>query len=126
MAGGTDPWRPGLPDVAFKGSKLWVRGMDLRAVDDAMRFLSSQLDAGGTERAVRVVLDPFCGVGSALAGANAYGMAALGVDISPRRCREARDMQVHHQRNRHRNRNRNQKKQKYHQRQCSAKTEMQA
>ena len=83
MIGGADPWRPGLPDVAFKGCKLWVRGMDLRAVDDAMRFLSSQLDAEGTGSAVRAVLDPFCGVGSVLAGANAYGMAALGVDISP-------------------------------------------
>ena len=124
MIGGADPWRPGLPDVAFKGSKLWVRGMDLRAVDDAMRFLSSQLDAGGTGSAVRAVLDPFCGVGSVLAGANAYGMAALGVDISPRRCREARDMEVHLDAKH--NRKRKQKKQKYHQRQHTAKSEMQA
>ena len=94
VTGGADPWRPGLPDVAFKGNKLWVRGMDLRAVDDAMRFLSSQPSTEGTGPAVRAVLDPFCGVGSVLAGANAYGMAALGVDLSPRRCREAREMQV--------------------------------
>ena len=87
--------------------------MDLRAVDDAMRFLCAQTlqqpsapSPGGasvravpsrgrsTDRAVRAVLDPFCGVGSVLAGANAYCLAALGVDHSPRRCREARAMQL--------------------------------
>ena len=78
-----DPFAPGLPDVVSKGPSLWVRGMDLRAVHDAVRFLAAQPGVGG-------VIDPFCGVGTSLAAANAYGLAAIGVDNSPPRCRKAR------------------------------------
>ena len=56
---------------------------DLRAVHDAVRFLAAQPGVGG-------VIDPFCGVGTSLAAANAYGLAAIGVDNSPPRCRKAR------------------------------------
>ena len=42
----------------------------------------------------RVVIDPFCGVGSALAVANARGCDAIGVDLNRRRCALARKLDV--------------------------------
>ena len=46
------------------------------------------------ETTATTVVDPFCGNGTALAVANAFGFDALGVDKSPRRCREARRLTV--------------------------------
>src|SRR5215468_6331421 len=36
------------------------------------------------------VVDPFCGLGSVLAAANAHGLSAIGVELSRRRARRAR------------------------------------
>jgi hypothetical protein len=77
------PLRPGpdvLPDAGFMG---WSRAMGMAACQVACRFLRD-------ETATRVVADPFCGTGAALAMANHYGFAAVGVDRSPKRCRAAR------------------------------------
>jgi tRNA G10 N-methylase Trm11 len=41
-----------------------------------------------------LVVDPFCGHGTVLAVANALGLDALGVELSPRRCRAARALVV--------------------------------
>jgi tRNA G10 N-methylase Trm11 len=41
-----------------------------------------------------VVVDPFCGFGTVLAVANALGLDAVGVDVSPRMCRRARTLQI--------------------------------
>lgn len=40
----------------------------------------------------RAVVDPFCGVGSMLAVANAYGLDAVGVELSAKRAARARTL----------------------------------
>jgi tRNA G10 N-methylase Trm11 len=40
----------------------------------------------------KLVVDPFCGKGTVLAVANAMGLDALGIDISAKRCRAARNI----------------------------------
>jgi hypothetical protein len=40
----------------------------------------------------RTIVDPFCGFGTVLAVANARGLDAVGVDLSPRMCRKARTL----------------------------------
>jgi hypothetical protein len=44
------------------------------------------------ETPTRTVVDPFCGWGTALAVANAVGLDAIGVDLSARMCRRARQL----------------------------------
>jgi len=71
------------PDVLPSlGTMTWSRAMGASACEVAVRFLASI----GT----RVVVDPFCGLGSALAAANAHGMDAIGVELSRRRAAGAR------------------------------------
>jgi tRNA G10 N-methylase Trm11 len=41
-----------------------------------------------------VVFDPFCGVGTVLAVANALGVDALGVELSRKRCEQSRTLRV--------------------------------
>lgn len=79
------PVRPG-PDVLPDGGRQnWSRAMGETACRVACRFLAE-------ETATRVVVDPFCGKGSALAIANAFGFESVGVDLSPARCRAARGL----------------------------------
>jgi hypothetical protein len=76
----------GSPDVlADAGFKPWSRAMGVDACVLACRYL---LD----ETSTRVVVDPFCGHGTALAVANALGLDAIGVDLGARRCRAARNL----------------------------------
>jgi hypothetical protein len=73
-----------LPDIITDAGALpWVRAMGVRAAAQAVRFARDQVGA-------QVVLDPFCGVGTVLAAANALGMDALGVELSRKRCEQAR------------------------------------
>jgi tRNA G10 N-methylase Trm11 len=44
--------------------------------------------------AAKVVVDPFCGVGTVLAAANALGLDALGVEKNRKRAEEARALVV--------------------------------
>jgi hypothetical protein len=73
-----------LPDG---GSKPGVKSMGVKACQDACQFV---LD----ETPTRLVVDPFCGFGTVLAVANALGLDAVGVDLAPRMCRHARELQV--------------------------------
>jgi hypothetical protein len=71
------------PDVLpALGAMSWSRAMGAAACDMAVAFVAS---IGAT-----TVVDPFCGVGSALAAANAAGLDAIGVEISRRRAAKAR------------------------------------
>ncbi|HEY4242836.1 MAG TPA: hypothetical protein VGM88_23635 [Kofleriaceae bacterium] len=71
------------PDVlAALGTMSWSRAMGAAACEAAIRFVAW---AGA-----RVVVDPFCGQGSALAAANAHGLDAIGVELSRRRAAKAR------------------------------------
>jgi hypothetical protein len=75
-----------LPDVlAQAGFMPWSKAMGVHACRLACEFLRS-------ETATELVVDPFCGHGTVLAVANAFGFAALGIDRSSRQCRAARKL----------------------------------
>jgi hypothetical protein len=77
-----------LPDVlADGGPTLWTRGMGVDACRLACRFV---LESTRT----RTVVDPFCGLGSVLAVANDLGLDAVGVELSAKRARRARNLTV--------------------------------
>jgi len=65
------------------GEMSWPRAMGTAACEEACRFLLRAT-------ACRVVVDPFCGFGTVLAVANAYGLDAAGVERSEKRARRAR------------------------------------
>lgn len=71
------------PDVLPSlGTMTWSRAMGAAACEVAVKFVASV--------GARVVVDPFCGMGSALAAANAHGLDAIGVELSRRRAAGAR------------------------------------
>jgi hypothetical protein len=77
-----------IPDIVVEPGRLtWVRAMGLRAAAHAVRFARDQVGA-------KTVFDPFCGVGTVLAVANALGVAAIGVEKSRKRCEQARLLTV--------------------------------
>lgn len=70
-------------DVLEKaGESPWTRGMGAEACRLACRFVLENT-------ATRTVVDPFCGKGTVLAVANTLGLAAVGVEISKKRARQA-------------------------------------
>ncbi|HTJ47347.1 MAG TPA: hypothetical protein VL463_34850 [Kofleriaceae bacterium] len=76
------------PDVLpALGDMPWVRAMGTAACDAAARFLLA-------ETSCRVVVDPFCGVGTMLAVANAHDLDAIGVELSRRRAARARALVI--------------------------------
>jgi hypothetical protein len=71
------------PDVLPSlGTMTWSRAMGAAACEAAVRFVAS---IGG-----RTIVDPFCGMGSVLAAANAHDLDAIGVELSRRRAARAR------------------------------------
>ncbi len=77
-----------IPDVIVDaGPQKWVRAMGVRAAAHAVRFAQEQVGA-------KVVFDPFCGVGTVLAVANALGLEALGVEKARKRAEQARALIV--------------------------------
>ena len=75
-----------IPDVFWRGDTVWSRATGVEAALHACRFVAS---LGATE-----LVDPFCGSGTVLACANHVGLQALGVDLSPKRCRHAGLMEL--------------------------------
>jgi hypothetical protein len=75
-----------IPDViADPGPQTWVRAMGVKAAAHAVRFAR---DVGQA----RCIVDPFCGVGTVLAVANALGVAAVGVEKARKRAEQARTL----------------------------------
>ena len=75
-----------IPDVMVDPGRLtWVRAMGIQAAAHAVRFARDQ--GGATS-----IIDPFCGVGTVLAVANALGLNAIGVEQSTGRCQRARQL----------------------------------
>jgi hypothetical protein len=73
-----------IPDVIpDAGRSLWVRAMGVRAAAQAVRFARDQVGA-------KLIFDPFCGVGTIPAVANALGLDALGVELAKKRCEQSR------------------------------------
>ena len=78
-----DPGRS-TPDVLPRlGEMTWARAMGREACEAVARFLTAQTSC-------RVVADPFCGLGTMLAVANAHGLDAVGVELSAKRAERAR------------------------------------
>jgi len=74
------------PDVLPRlGEMTWARAMGREACDAVARFLLAHTGC-------RTVVDPFCGLGTMLAVANVHGLAAVGVERSPRRAMKARSL----------------------------------
>jgi hypothetical protein len=73
-----------IPDIiADAGPSLWIRAAGVRATAHAVRFARDQVGA-------KLIFDPFCGVGTIPAVANALGLDALGVELARKRCEQAR------------------------------------
>ena len=73
-----------IPDIITDAGRLpWVRAMGVRAAAHAVRFAKEQAGA-------KVIFDPFCGVGTVLAVANTFGLNAVGVEKSRKRCERAK------------------------------------
>lgn len=82
-----DPARS-TPDVVPRlGKMTWARAMGLSACGAALDFLERST-------ACRTVVDPFCGIGTVLAAANARGLSAIGVERSPKRAERARLLEL--------------------------------
>ena len=73
-----------VPDAGFMP---WSRAMGVEACRIACRYLRDETET-------KLVVDPFCGHGTVLAVANMLGLDALGVDLSARRCRAARKLEI--------------------------------
>jgi hypothetical protein len=71
-----------LPNL---GEMPWSRAMGANVCGAVAQFLLQQT-------AAKVVVDPFCGVGTMLAAANLAGMSAIGVELSRRRAAKARSL----------------------------------
>jgi hypothetical protein len=72
------------PDVLPRlGEMTWARAMGREACETVATFLLAHT-------ACRTVVDPFCGLGTMLAVANLHGLAAVGVERSPKRAERAR------------------------------------
>jgi len=81
------PKKPSADVLPDAGDMPWSRAMGTNACAAACRFLLDETSA-------RRVVDPFCGKGTVLAVANSLGLNALGVEISGKRCRAARNLQL--------------------------------
>lgn len=77
-----------LPDIITDaGRQPWIRAMGVRAAAHAVRFAKEQVGA-------KLVFDPFCGVGTVPAVANALGLDAVGVELSRKRCELSRQLVI--------------------------------
>lgn len=76
------PEPDGLADVFATGAMTWARATGVAACRLACTYIQRHTPT-------RTVVDPFCGRGTVLAAANDLGLAAIGVDLSLKRCRLA-------------------------------------
>jgi hypothetical protein len=76
------------PDVLPRlGEMTWSRAMGVEVCQQIAAFLTAHTRC-------RTVVDPFCGVGTMLAVANARGLDAVGVELARRRASRARTLQI--------------------------------
>jgi hypothetical protein len=74
------------PDVlAATGEMTWSQAMGVEACRVACETVISHTTT-------RTIVDPFCGLGSVLAVANAFGLDAIGIEIVRKRARKARTL----------------------------------
>lgn len=73
-----------LPEA---GDTTWARGMGLTACTAACKYVINHTST-------RTIVDPFCGHGTVLAVANELGLNAIGVELSPKRAKQAEKLAV--------------------------------
>eukprot|EP01032_Pedospumella_encystans_P015450 gene15450-17670_t len=76
-----------VPDIFFRGHMLWPKGIGLDSCFVGIMFLIDVANATG-------IIDPFAGQGTVLAMANSVGLPSIGVEISPKRCRKANNLEI--------------------------------
>eukprot|EP01040_Poterioochromonas_malhamensis_P012839 gene12839-14067_t len=76
-----------IPDIFYRGEMLWTKGLGLDCCYAGVMFLK---EVGQAD----CILDPFCGYGTILAMANAVGVNAKGVEISPSRCKKSQKLTI--------------------------------
>lgn len=69
------------------GKMTWPRAIGVEVARFAVTWLREQAGA-------RTIVDPFCGVGTVLALANAMGLHAIGVERNPGRAERARSLSL--------------------------------
>ena len=74
-----------LPDL---GHMPWSHSMGTRAAEVAMHAIRAMSPS------TRTVVVPFCGIGTALAVANAHGYAAVGIEKNRKRAERARTLEL--------------------------------
>ncbi len=80
-----DPGRSSADVLPRMGEMPWARAMGTAACRVAVRFAA-------IHAAAETIIDPFCGLGTALAVANAHGLNAIGVELSTKRAKRAREL----------------------------------
>lgn len=76
------------PDVIpLIGEKTWERGMGLEACVLIAKFIAELVPS-------KTLVHPFCGQGSMIAVANAFGLSAIGIERSHKRAEVARKLTI--------------------------------
>jgi hypothetical protein len=78
------PWEDVLPEA---GEQPFSKAMGVTACRRICQYLQREFGAS-------TIIDPFCGYGTVLAAANELGMDAIGVELSSKRCKKARQLQL--------------------------------
>lgn len=81
------PRRPGPDVLPDAGPATWSKGMGVEACRLACTWIAENTPS-------TMIVDPFCGLGAALAVANDIGMDAIGVECEAKRCRTARKLTI--------------------------------
>jgi hypothetical protein len=81
----TRNWK--TPDVFTRGDMTWERAVGLNAAMTGVSFLKHMAQTS-------TVVDPFCGLGTILAVANALDLDAVGNDLSRKRAKRARELDL--------------------------------
>jgi hypothetical protein len=82
-----EPRQSSADVIPTLGKMTWPRAMGVSACEATCRFLQAHTGC-------RTVVDPFCGLGTMLAVANAYGFDAIGVELSAKRAAKARELVI--------------------------------
>lgn len=82
-----DPAHATCDVLPLSGEKTWQRGMGVEATMMIAKFVKKHTTS-------HTIINPFCGMGSMLAAANAFGLHAIGIERSAKRVSSAQRIQL--------------------------------